>query len=254
MAARRRTILVFHDRGGDKGVERLALGGGSSGGLYQVYRDPDSGGRELWGPGPVGRCCASWSTSASRARSRVDVSQTHAFSGRPAAWASGSSSRPRSAPGLAAWCARKDLPLDYIDTRAAGDAADLPPDDGIVARADRRARSRARSSRRARPRRRTWCGGCGSRRQRHGPGRVVPAVRSASSGAGRRRAASAPRRRRTAPVIQRGDHLHTDFGIYAMGLATDTQHVGYVLKAGETDAPAGLRARARQLEPAAGHR
>jgi hypothetical protein len=26
-----------------------------------------------------------------------------------------------------------------------------------------------------------------------------------------------------------------------MGLATDTQHVGYVLKEGETDAPAGLR-------------
>jgi hypothetical protein len=26
-----------------------------------------------------------------------------------------------------------------------------------------------------------------------------------------------------------------------MGLATDTQHVGYVLRAGETDAPAGLR-------------
>ena len=43
-------------------------------------------------------------------------------------------------------------------------------------------------------------------------------------------------------VIERGDHLHTDFGIYAMGLATDTQHVGYVLRSGETEAPAGLRA------------
>jgi len=42
-------------------------------------------------------------------------------------------------------------------------------------------------------------------------------------------------------VIERGDHLHTDFGIQAMGLATDTQHVGYVLKGGESDAPAGLR-------------
>jgi len=46
---------------------------------------------------------------------------------------------------------------------------------------------------------------------------------------------------RSGVVIQRGDHLHTDFGIYAMGLATDTQHVGYVLKPGESDAPAGLR-------------
>jgi Xaa-Pro aminopeptidase len=42
-------------------------------------------------------------------------------------------------------------------------------------------------------------------------------------------------------VIERGDHLHTDFGIKAMGLATDTQHVGYVLKDGESDVPEGLR-------------
>jgi Xaa-Pro aminopeptidase len=42
-------------------------------------------------------------------------------------------------------------------------------------------------------------------------------------------------------VIQRGDHLHTDFGLVGMGLATDTQHVGYVLKEGEQDAPPGLR-------------
>jgi Xaa-Pro aminopeptidase len=42
-------------------------------------------------------------------------------------------------------------------------------------------------------------------------------------------------------VIERGDHLHTDFGIKAMGLATDTQHVAYVLAPGEADAPAGLR-------------
>jgi len=47
---------------------------------------------------------------------------------------------------------------------------------------------------------------------------------------------------RSPVVIQRGDHLHTDFGISAMGLATDTQHVGYVLKPGESDAPEGLRA------------
>ena len=49
MAARRRTILVFNDLGPEKGVERLALGGGSNGGLYEVYRDPELEGRELWG-------------------------------------------------------------------------------------------------------------------------------------------------------------------------------------------------------------
>jgi hypothetical protein len=46
----------------------------------------------------------------------------------------------------------------------------------------------------------------------------------------------------TNPVIQRGDVLHTDFGITALGLNTDTQHMGYVLRAGETEAPAGLAA------------
>jgi hypothetical protein len=44
------------------------------------------------------------------------------------------------------------------------------------------------------------------------------------------------------PVIRRGDVLHTDFGISALGLKTDTQHMGYVLGEGETDAPAGMRA------------
>ncbi|WP_426166946.1 M24 family metallopeptidase [Sandarakinorhabdus sp. DWP1-3-1] len=43
-------------------------------------------------------------------------------------------------------------------------------------------------------------------------------------------------------VIQPGDLLWTDFGITYLGLNTDTQHLGYVLKPGETDAPAGLKA------------
>ena len=37
-AARRRTIYVFFDRGQDEGVERLALGGNSQGGVYEVVR------------------------------------------------------------------------------------------------------------------------------------------------------------------------------------------------------------------------
>jgi len=43
------------------------------------------------------------------------------------------------------------------------------------------------------------------------------------------------------PVIQRGDVLHCDFGITALRLNTDTQHMGYVLREGETAPPAGLR-------------
>ena len=42
-------------------------------------------------------------------------------------------------------------------------------------------------------------------------------------------------------AIQRGDVLHVDFGITAMRLNTDTQHMGYVLRPGETAAPAGIQ-------------
>jgi Xaa-Pro aminopeptidase len=42
-------------------------------------------------------------------------------------------------------------------------------------------------------------------------------------------------------VIQRGDMLHTDFGIVYLGFSTDTQHNAYVLLPGETDAPPGLK-------------
>ncbi len=45
-----------------------------------------------------------------------------------------------------------------------------------------------------------------------------------------------------ARVIQRGDMLHTDFGLVYLGFSTDTQHNAYVLLPGETDAPAGLKA------------
>lgn len=42
-------------------------------------------------------------------------------------------------------------------------------------------------------------------------------------------------------VILPGDLLHVDFGITYLGLNTDTQQHAYVLKAGETDAPANLK-------------
>ena len=44
------------------------------------------------------------------------------------------------------------------------------------------------------------------------------------------------------PVIHPGDLLHCDFGINYLKLETDTQQLAYVLKPGETDAPTGLKA------------
>ncbi len=43
------------------------------------------------------------------------------------------------------------------------------------------------------------------------------------------------------PVIEPGDLLHCDVGITVARLNTDTQHLAYVLRGGETDAPPGLR-------------
>jgi Xaa-Pro aminopeptidase len=42
-------------------------------------------------------------------------------------------------------------------------------------------------------------------------------------------------------VIQRGDVIHIDCGINYLGLSTDWQKMGYVLREGEKDAPAGLK-------------
>jgi Xaa-Pro aminopeptidase len=56
---------------------------------------------------------------------------------------------------------------------------------------------------------------------------------------------------RKADAIQRGDVLHCDVGIVALRLATDTQHMSYVLREGESEPPEGLRralARANRLQ------
>src|SRR5271167_2244369 len=78
-AARRTTIYVFFDRGPDQGVERLALGGDSNGGLYTVYRDPGPKSREIYGE-------TQWQLLRKLVDERhpssiaIDISPTHAFS------------------------------------------------------------------------------------------------------------------------------------------------------------------------------
>jgi len=240
MAARRRTILVFHDRGLEEGVERLTLGGGSSGGLYKVYRDPDAQGRELMGAAQWGllRRLVDERKPASIA---IDVSHTHAFSDGLSA-----GEREQLESALGPWTSRlvraEELPLDYIATRV----PEMLPMYRQLMATSHALIARAFSSEVITPGRTTtedvvwWLRqqvndlGLGEwfapsvtvqRRGQGGPDNPVPFL---AEGGG--------------TVIERGDHLHTDFGIYAMGLATDTQHVGYVLRSGETEVPAGLRA------------
>ena len=42
-------------------------------------------------------------------------------------------------------------------------------------------------------------------------------------------------------IIERSDVVHLDFGLIYMGLSSDWQKMAYVLREGESDAPAGLR-------------
>ncbi len=241
-AARRRTILVFHDRGHDKGnqVERLALGGGSNGGLYEVYRDPDNAGRELYLEGQ-------WLTLKKLIAQRdpktigVNISATHAFSDGLSAgeWEklqsllAGLDEKYRNRIKRA-----EELPLEYIATR-------LPEQLPIYRQMQEHVHSlltRAFSNEVITPGKTTnqdvvwWL-----RQQTHNAGfgtwfQTTVRVQRQGSGIPSNLAEDAP------VVIERGDVLHCDYGLTAMALATDTQHMAYVLKPGEHDAPQGIQA------------
>jgi Xaa-Pro aminopeptidase len=237
MFARRRTILVFFDRGGDKGVERLALGGGTNGGLYEIYRDPDNAGREIMGD-------SQWQTLRKVIEQRqpstiaIDVSHTHAFSDGLSA-----GEREQLETALGPWTSKlvraENLPLEYISMRL----PEMEPHYVAMMKTVHALIARAFSNEVITPGKTTskdvewWL------RQNVndlGLGEWFPPTVSVQRPE-RKATEFAATARPDAEVIQRGDHLHVDFGIYAMGLATDTQHVGYVLKPGETDAPAGLQ-------------
>ncbi|HQZ16536.1 MAG TPA: M24 family metallopeptidase [Vicinamibacteria bacterium] len=237
MFARRRTILVFFDRGGDKGVERLALGGGNNGGLYEMYRDPDNAGREIMGD-------SQWQTLRKVVEQRqpstiaIDVSHTHAFSDGLSA-----GEREQLESALGPWTSKlvraENLPLEYISLRL----PEMEPYYVAMMKTVHALIARAFSNEVITPGKTTskdvewWL------RQSVndlGLGEWFPPTVSVQRPE-RKATEFAATTRPTAEIIQRGDHLHVDFGIYAMGLATDTQHVGYVLKEGEADAPAGLQ-------------
>jgi len=234
-AARRRTILVFFDRGPEKGVERLALGGGSNGGLYTIYRDPEVENRELWGQGQ-------WALLRKLVDDRkpstigLDISHTHAFADGLSA-----GEREQIEAALGPWTSRivraENLPLEYLAIRV----PEMLPVYRDLMRISHSLIARAFSNEVITPGKTTtadvewWL-----RQQVNDLGLgewFAPTVEVQRKGL----KPGAVVRERAALAIERGDHLHVDFGILAMGLATDTQHVGYVLKPGETDAPAGLR-------------
>lgn len=235
-AARRRTIYVFFDRGEQEGVERLALGGGAQGGLYTVYRDPEVENRELWGQGQ-------WALLKKLIEERqpktiaVNISSTHAFSDGLSA-----SEREQLEDALGEkWKSRfvraENLPLDYINIRL----PEMLPVYRQMMEIAHALIKRAFSNEVITPGKTTnddivwWL-----RQQVNDMGLGTwfhPTVRVQRPGMPFGSILS----ERGETVIERGDVLHVDFGITAMRLNTDTQHMGYVLKAGEKEVPAGIK-------------
>ncbi|HEX8695524.1 MAG TPA: M24 family metallopeptidase [Longimicrobium sp.] len=246
MAARRRTIYVFCDRGPERGVERVAIGGTSQGGLYRVVRDAaapvgtagttrrpaEPFGPEQWKLlAPLVEECAPDSI-------QVNVSATHAFSDGLTAGEQGPLLEGIPAPYRGRVVHRELLPLQYIEERL----PEMLPRYVEMQRIVHEIISTAFSEKVITPGRTTTDDVVWWMRQRVndlGLGTwFQPSVAVQRAGVEMGDSAS--------PVIRRGDVLHCDFGITALGLNTDTQHMGYVLREGETDAPAGLRAALRR--------
>ncbi len=246
-AARRRTIYVFFDRGTDKGVERLALGGTSQGDLYQPVRathpTPTGEPAELWGD-------AQWQVLrdaiAERNPTRIGINVSRVFAfGDGLTVGEYEGLTEGIGPEFAERLVRVSrLPVDLIATRL--------PDEGRafvqMTELVHRLIGEMFSDRVVTPgttrasdlvwwwRQRVNDLGLGTWFQ---PSISVQRVGATADSLG------------DDPVIKRGDVLHCDVGLVAFGLNTDTQHNAYVLREGETDAPPGLRralANANQLQ------
>ena len=239
-AARRRTIYVFFDRGPERGVERIALGGSSQGGLYEAVRSTRAvegaiAGQqaELWGD-------QQWLVLKDVIEARqpkvigINTSRTFAFAdglssgelaGMSEALGPEWTSRFRPAEGLV---------VDFIASR-------LPEEEVFFRELTALVWSMIEEM-------------FSSRTITPGVTRTSDLVwwwrqRVADLGIGTwfQPSVAVQRRGATAdqlgadPVIERGDLIWCDVGLTALRLTTDTQHNAYVLREGETDAPEGLK-------------
>jgi Metallopeptidase family M24 len=229
-AARRRSIFVFYDRGPEAGVERITIGGGTEGGLYTSAKDPENPEREVY-------LDVQWRALRHVVEERkpetiaIDVSHTYAFSD---GLASGERELLEQALGPK-WTSRfvpaELLPLDFLAIRVPSMKPYYVEMMKIVHGLIATAFSREVIT----PGVTTTTDVVWWLRQQ---------VHDRAMDSWFQPSVEVQRKGETLDgetVIQRGDVLHTDFGIFAMGLATDTQHMGYVLREGETDVPQGLK-------------
>ncbi len=234
-AARRRSIYVFHDRGPEEGLERIALGGTTQGGIYEMYRSsrpaPTGEAAELWGD-------EQWRLFRELVEDRdpenivLNIDEEHAF-----ADGLGSGEREALERALGPYVGRVEreprLAIDYIATRI----PEMMPRYRQMMETVHAMISEAFSNAVIEPGVTTtedvvwWF-----RDKIQEMGMTTWFQPSVSV----QRAGGLPE---DGPVvIERGDLVWTDVGLDFMGLTTDTQHNGYVLREGETDVPEGLKA------------
>lgn len=233
-AARRRSIYVFTRRD-DGSVERLALGGTSQGGLFEIYRSPR--------PAPTGEQAELWGDEQWRLLNEIvtdrDPSSIVLNIDEIWAFADGLSSGEREALERALGeeylkRVRREprLATDYISVRV----PEMMPRYRRVMETVHAMIAEAFSNSVITPGETTTEDVVWWMRQRVSDLGMdtwfQPSVSVQRQGGV---PGDGP------PVIQRGDLLWTDFGVVAQRLKTDTQHLGYVLREGETEVPAGLR-------------
>jgi Xaa-Pro aminopeptidase len=242
-AARRRTIYLFHDRGPERGVERLALGGTSQGGVYEAVRTT----KEIPGlAGVAGRTAELWGDEQWQVLKRVveerqpqkigiNVSRTFAFADGLTA---GEYEGMREALGPA-WAAKftpvEGLAVDLLALRLEDEERFYRDLQQLVwSLIEEMFSERTITPGVTRTSDLVWWW-----RQRVTD--LGLATWFQPSVSVQRQGASAAQVGED-PVIQRGDLLWCDVGLTALGLNTDTQHNAYVLRQGENAPPAGLRA------------
>jgi Xaa-Pro aminopeptidase len=230
-AARRTTMLVFHDRGPEEGVERLTVSRYALGGVYEPAWE---GGSDE----------AQWQRLAEIVAERdprrigVDVSRHWAFGD---GLTHGLHERLMAAlpePLRERVVSAEALAIRWLETRTALELEAYPH----VVELARGVLAEAFSNRVVTPGVTTTDDVAWYIRERYAeldlPIWFMPYVNIQRRGTPD--AFDAPFFGASG-VIQRGDVLHTDVGIHYLRLATDTQEMGYVLRLGETEVPAGLR-------------
>ena len=231
LSARRRTILVFYDRGPDEGVERLAVARYDVGPFPRAWNpdeQPDQWGRlaEIIAE----RDPAAIALNRSNTFALADGLTDSEYDGFLAALPDRFQSRLVSGERLA---------IGWLETRTADEMEVYP----MICQIAHVIIAEGLSAQVIQPGVTTTDDVEWWYRERIRDLKLTawfhPSVSVQRTASGQRDGDFSARA--AANTIRPGDLLHVDFGITYLGLNTDTQQHAYVLRPGETDAPAGLR-------------